>query len=201
MGWGAFLKFSDDAHLCNNSMTLVRIGFGRVSNNLRPLSKGYLRATYKRLFPKYSPSQTAKLAMDEEPEEVQRILGEIGTLEATHSLRVQYATKLSQAQADVDAARAQLAAAEVALKLERSQMQRCKVDLDKLRLETHGKLLALLTDKSEADSFYRPTTRAPEEAMENRGMNENAPVQDGRIARAYCSKGIETLDYSIVAFV
>jgi len=125
------------------------------------------RETYKQLFPKYSPSRTAKLAMDEETEEVQRILGEIATFAATHPLRVQYEAKLVAAQADVNAAKAQWAAAEVALKLERSQMQRCKVDLDKLRLETHGKLLALLADKSEADSFYRPTTRAPEEAIES----------------------------------
>lgn len=122
--------------------------------------------TYKQLFPRYSPSQTAKLAVDAETEEVTRILAEIATFAATHPLRVQYEAKLMAAQADVDAAKGQLGAAEVALKLERSQMQRCKVDLDKLRLETHGKLVALLTDKTEADSFYRPTTRALEEAVE-----------------------------------
>jgi len=125
------------------------------------------RETYTQLFPKYNPSQTTKLGMDLESDEVTRILGELGTLAATHPLRSKYEMSLSDTQADFSAARAQLDAAEVALKLERSQMQRCKVDLDKLRLETHGKLLALLADKAEADAFYRPTLRAPDEAAVN----------------------------------
>lgn len=125
------------------------------------------RGTYTQLFPKYSPSVTAKLGMDAESEEVERIVGELGSLGATHPLRLKYEKALSDAQTDFLVARGQLASAEVALKLERSQMQRCKEDLDKLRLETHGKLLALLADKSDADSFYRPTSTAPDEAAVN----------------------------------
>lgn len=125
------------------------------------------RETYTQLFPKYNPSQTTKLGMITESDEVTRILGELGTLAATHPLRLKYETPLSDAQADFTAALAQLEAAEVALKLERSQMQRCKIDVDKLRLETHGKLLALLADKAEADAFYRPTLRAADEAAVN----------------------------------
>jgi hypothetical protein len=125
------------------------------------------REAYLQLFPRYNPSQTTKLGMDLETDEVTRILGELGTLPATHPLRLKYEKPLSDAEADFSAALAQFDAAEVALKLERSQMQRCKVDLDKLRLETHGKLLALLADKAEADAFYRPTLRAADEAAVN----------------------------------
>jgi len=35
-----------------------------------------------------------------------------------------------------------------------------------VRLETHGKLTALLTDKSEADAFFRPTAKEPGEKDE-----------------------------------
>lgn len=125
------------------------------------------RDTYTQLFPKHSPSVTAKLGMDAESEEVERIVGELGALGATHPLRLKYEKALSDAQTDFLVSRGQLASAEVALKLERSQVQRCKADLDKLRLETHGKLLVLLADKSDADSFYRPTSVATDDAQVN----------------------------------
>lgn len=125
------------------------------------------RDTYSQLFPKHSPSVTAKLGMDAESEEVERIVGELGALESTHPLRKQYETTLSAAQTAFLAAKSALNAAEMTLKLERSHVQRCKADLDKLRLETHGKLLVLLTDKSDADSFYRPTSVPTDEAQVN----------------------------------
>ena len=121
------------------------------------------RDTYSRLFPKFNPSQTAKLGVDAESAEVTRILGEMKLLDAGHPLRNGYESSLTNAQADLLLAKTQANEADVALTLERSQVQRCKLDLDKLRVETHGKLLALLADKNEADAFFRPTSPASEE--------------------------------------
>jgi hypothetical protein len=128
---------------------------------------GVARATgrhdYKRLFPKHSPSQTAKLGIDAQTVEVMRILGELEGFDTTHPLRTNYEARLQIAQKAFATAKTKSDETAVALSIERMQVQRCKVDLDKVRLETHGKLTALLADKNEADAFFRPTTREPEE--------------------------------------
>lgn len=121
------------------------------------------RNTYKQLFPKLNPSETAKLGIDAESAEVTRILGEMKTLDPAHPLRKGYETTLADAQADLSQAKTMADDADIALKLERSQVHRCKVDLDKLRVETHGKLVALLADKNEADAFFRPAAHASDE--------------------------------------
>jgi len=121
------------------------------------------REVYERLFPKLNPSQTAKLGTDAETVEVTRILAEIKGLDAAHPLRMTYETNLEQAQAALAAAKSQSNAADMTLALERSHVTRCKQDWDKLRLETHGKLVALLADRTEADSFFRPAVNTSEE--------------------------------------
>lgn len=118
------------------------------------------RTTYKRLFPKHSPSETTKLSIDAESTEVLRILGEMKTLESTDALRTSYEADLTDAQGALTLAKSNADSAELALTLERSNVQQCKMDLDKLRIETHGKLLALLGDKGEADTFFRPAPQA-----------------------------------------
>lgn len=123
-------------------------------------------AAYKRLFPKLNPSQTAKLGTDAETVEVTRILAELNGLEMAHPLRTTYATTLNAAQTALAAARSQSNAADVALAVERSHVTRCKQEWDKLRLETNGKLVALLADKNETDAFFRPAVNAPDEKNE-----------------------------------
>ena len=131
---------------------------------------GVARATerdvYKRFFPKLNPSQTAKLGIDAETVEVTRILGEMKGLETTHPLRLAYEASLTNTQAELATANAKSKEADVNLALERSHVSRCKLEWDKVRLETHGKLLALLGDKSEADAFFRPTVNAADEKNE-----------------------------------
>lgn len=39
-----------------------------------------------------------------------------------------------------------------------------KLRVDELRVETHGRLLVILKDKDAADTYFRPTTRSPEDA-------------------------------------
>jgi len=123
------------------------------------------KATYKRLFPKHSPSETAKLSIDAESIEVLRILGEMKTLESTDPLRTSYEADLTDTQEALTLAKSNATSAHLAWTLERSNVQQCKMDLDKLRIETHGKLLALLGDKSEADAFFRPTPQASEDEV------------------------------------
>ncbi len=129
---------------------------------------GVARATdkdiYKTLFPKYNPSATAKLGIDAESAELSRILGELAKLPVDHPLRAAYEAALGATEAAVKAASAQSNAAGTALALQRSEIERTKLEVDKKRLETHGQLLVLLKDKDEADSFFRPTTAAPDEA-------------------------------------
>lgn len=128
---------------------------------------GVTRATdrdvYERLFPKLNPSQTTKLGIDAESTEVNRILAEIKGLETTHPVRTSYESALTDAQAALDLAKSQANAAELALTLERSHVTRSKQEWDKLRLETHGKLVAMLGDKAEAEAFFRPAVTSAEE--------------------------------------
>jgi len=134
---------------------------------------GIARATvteiYERLFPKRNPSQTAKLGIDEESAEMARILGEIDNLPEDHPLREGYGKSLADAQAALLVAKTQMDKAETTLALQRSQLGRFKLSLDKLRLETHGKLMVLLKDKAEVEAFFRATTKAP--------LEEKAPAE------------------------
>ncbi|MFO0587285.1 MAG: hypothetical protein U0441_07095 [Polyangiaceae bacterium] len=137
------------------------------------------KALYQTLFGKLSPSETAKLGLDAESKEVARILGEIGKLPANHPIRVTYEADITSSEAELKTAKTGSDAADTALALQRSQMFRFKLDLDKFRVELHGKLLALLKDKEEANSFFRPTKLSPEETADKASdtANPNAPKQ------------------------
>lgn len=120
-------------------------------------------AVYRTLFPNLSPTNTARLGVNAESAHIDRILGELTALPAGHPLRESYLQDLQEAETATKLADKKNEAAATALALQRSQVGRFKLTLDKVRLETHGKLLSLLKDKEEAESFFRPTTRAPAE--------------------------------------
>lgn len=130
---------------------------------------------YLQLFPKLSPSDTARAALGVETVEVQRIVGELGELPADNALRLEYHSVLAT---DLDLLRAAMKQREevgVALMLARSRLDKFKLKVDRMRVETHGKLQAILGSRSEADAFFRPTTRSPgEEAVS--GATEIAPA-------------------------
>lgn len=132
---------------------------------------GVARATwrdiYERLFPKLNPSQTIKLGVDAQSLEMARILGEIKALDVEHPLRKEYELPLTAAQGALEQAKEQAEQANLALVLQRSLVHQCKIELDKLRLETHGKLVALLANRQRADGFFRPSTSTSEEVGVN----------------------------------
>ena len=136
-------------------------GRDRLIIEMGGIARAMERAMYEQLFPRLSPSRTAELGIESETSEVQRLLGELNRLEDRHPLRQGYETSLRAAQSSLQAAKAQDDSADTALELQRSNVRRVKMNIDRLRLETHGKLLALLADKAEADAFFRPTQSAP----------------------------------------
>lgn len=125
---------------------------------------GMARAVDKQVYAilfKKSPSVTARLGVKEESAHIQRILGELAKLPADHILRTEYEQGLMEAEAAVKDAGTQADQAVTALALQRSQLARFKLETDRVRLEVHGKLVALLKDKAEAEDFFRPTTSSP----------------------------------------
>lgn len=126
---------------------------------------GVARATdkqvYAMLFPKKSPSATARLPIDEESLEIARILAEMAKLPIEHPIRATYEQELTEAEAGVKAITPQTDAAATSLALRRSSRDRLKVKLDQLRLATYAKLVVLLKEKAEAEAFFRPTASAP----------------------------------------
>lgn len=119
------------------------------------------KAGYGSLFPKHSPSATARLGIDAESAEISRILGELGKMPVDHPVRSAYLQELTEAEAGVKAAGGQSDQAVTAIALQRSQLDRFKLEADQGRLTVHGQLVSLLKDKAEADAFFRPTQGAP----------------------------------------
>ncbi|MFS8068643.1 MAG: hypothetical protein ACMG6S_19975 [Byssovorax sp.] len=128
---------------------------------------GVTRATeaevYKTLFPRLNPSLTARLGIDAESTEVDRILGELAKLPADSALRISYEKPLTEAEALLKVASKQSDQAATSFALQRSQLERFKLTLDQQRLVTHGSLLVLLKSKTEADAFFRATSTPPGE--------------------------------------
>lgn len=123
----------------------------------------------KTLFGKLAPSDIARLGYDAETLEINRILGELQNLEPLHPVRAAYLGKLGDTQAQFVAAKASSDAVSLAMTLARSEMERFKLSLDQLRVATHGQLLAILRDKAEAASYFRPAALVP-------GDGPTAPV-------------------------
>ncbi len=145
------------------------MGRDRIIMQMGGVARATQEMVYKQLFTRLNPTKTTRLGIDEETTEVRRLLGELNTLDERHPLRVAYETSLAQAQSALQVAKTHDNEAEVTLTLERSNVRRVKMNLDRLRLETHGKLLALLKDKAEADAFFRPTQSAPGQTKEAEG--------------------------------
>jgi hypothetical protein len=152
----------------------------RSRDNVLVEAGGVARATdkivYETLFPTLSPSKTARLGIAAESAHVSRILGELAKLPAAHPIRVAYEKELIEAEADVKVADAKSDQATTALALQRSQLDRFKLEVDEARLETHGHLLTLFKDKEEADSFFRPTTNAPAAATNEAPADPATPA-------------------------
>lgn len=119
------------------------------------------KAVYDILYGKKNPSKTAKLGIAAESVEVARILGEIAKLPETHPVRAAYFQELTEAEAGVKAADGHTDGAATTLALQRSQIDRFKLECDQGRLSLHGQLVTLLKSKEEADSFFRPSRAAP----------------------------------------
>jgi len=141
------------------------------------VSRAVDKDIYERLFPGRAPSALTKLGLNKQMLENERILGELATLPASHPVRVEYEAVLT---ADMNELRASIKAsneAEVGLKLARSHARQLKAKLDTARVETHGKLQALLGSRKEADSFFRTVTTAPGEVDEEGGEDiEETPA-------------------------
>lgn len=120
------------------------------------------KEVYDRLFPQRSPSRTARLPLQEESAEVQRILGELGKLAADDPIRAAYEAELEAAESALAAAGSDAGEAATALALQRSELDRFKLKADQTRLSTFGKLAAFLKDKAEADTFFRAMSTSPE---------------------------------------
>ncbi len=138
------------------------------------VSRAVDKAVYERLFPGKSPSLLTKLGLNKQMLENERILGELVALPANHPVRVAYEAVFT---ADMNEMRASIKAsneADVGLKLARSHARQFKAKMDTVRVETHGKLQALLGSRKEADKFFRTVTTAPGEADEDEeGGNEH----------------------------
>jgi hypothetical protein len=121
---------------------------------------------YARLFPSQTPSDIAKLGLEKQVLEHDRLIGELALEPADHPVRVAYEASLIS---DLNDLRESIKAsdnADVALKLARSRLRMFKMKMDTLRVETHGKLQALLGSRKEADTFFRPVWNAPGEKEE-----------------------------------
>jgi len=130
------------------------------------VSRAVYKDIYERLFPGRAPSVLTRLGLNKQMLENDRILGELAALPAAHPVRVEYEAVLI---ADMNDLRASIKAsneADVGLKLARSHARQLKAKMDTVRVETHGKLQALLGSRKEADKFFRTVTTAPGEAAE-----------------------------------
>jgi hypothetical protein len=132
---------------------------------------------YGVLFAKRNPTTIARLGLDKEVVEVDRILGELGKLPEGSALRRDYQGALSSAVTTLRETMTLSRGAEVDLALARSQLDRFKLRADEVRLETHGKLVTLLKDRKEADTFFRPTASAPGTEASPSEAEEKAPPE------------------------
>jgi hypothetical protein len=139
---------------------------GRRVVQLGGVARSMDKDLYTRLFSSLAPSDIARLVLEKEVLEHDRLLGELALEPADHPVRSAYEAVLIN---DLNELREAIKAsnnAEVSLKLARSRLRMFKLKMDTLRVETHGKLQALLGSRKEADSFFRPVSNAPGEKEE-----------------------------------
>jgi hypothetical protein len=139
----------------DSSLDRLVVTFGGVTRALSP-------KLYDVFFGALSPSGVARAKTSREIAEVQRILGELARLEPADPLRT-YESPLRAALASLQAADTASEQTDTALSLARSRLVQFKLRVDRVRVETHGKLLVLHGDKSLAEEYFRKSTRAPED--------------------------------------
>lgn len=141
---------------------------------------------YQTLFPNRNPSATARLPITEESAEIKRILGEMGKLAADHALRTAYEAELTGAEAAVKAASEQSDEALTALALQRSQLDRFKLELDKARLEHARRFREMHVSEREAERIgaLRGLGRGAEAEQHARRTAEEHPEHRGAMERA-----------------
>ena len=131
---------------------------------------------YKRFFGRLSPSRVAKLALDDEVLECKRILGEFEATPADEPLRVAHEASIREGLAQLELAMTAEDNADVALTVARSRLRTFKERVDAQRLALYAEILRLVGDKDDADSFFRPTTAAPEGGDKPPPAPVNPPV-------------------------
>lgn len=130
------------------------IGFGGVA---RAIAENVYRIFFGRL----SPSRIAKSGLDEQIREVKTLLGQFTNLPEDDPLRVAHEPAITQALADLEAAKAAEEQADVALTVAKTRLVTFKARLDRQRVEIYGKLVDILGDKSLADTYFRQTRSTP----------------------------------------
>lgn len=133
-------------------------------------------AVYKRFFGRLSPSRVAKLALDDEVLECKRILGEFDATPADEPLRVAHEASIREGLAQLELAMTAEDNTDVALTVARSRLRTFKERVDAQRLSLYAEILRLVGDKDDADSFFRPTTAAPEGGDKPPPAPVNPPV-------------------------
>src|SRR5690606_35064217 len=117
---------------------------------------------YKRFFGRLSPSKITRSALADEIREVKRMIGEFEAMPADDALRVAHYEPVRTNLANLEVAVKAEGDADVALSVARSRLAMFKARIDKQRLDVYASLLKILNDKDAANSYFRPTTAAPE---------------------------------------
>jgi hypothetical protein len=147
---------------------------GRRVVELGGVARAVDKNLYARLFPAQAPSDIAKLGLDKQVLEHDRLIGELAQAPADHPVRVAYEAALISDLGELREAMKASNGADVSLKLGRSRLRAFKMKVDTVRVETHGRLQALLGSRKEADTFFRPVWSAPGEKEEEAEASESA---------------------------
>ncbi|MBL8679539.1 MAG: hypothetical protein JNK05_10255 [Myxococcales bacterium] len=131
------------------------VTFGGVARSVSP-------RLYDVFFAALSPSGVARAKTSREIAEVQRILGELARLDASDPLKA-YEAPLRSALSALQASDTASEQTDTALALARSRLVQFKLRVDRVRVETHGKLQVVHGDRKLASEYFRSTTRTPEE--------------------------------------
>jgi hypothetical protein len=130
------------------------VTFGGVARSVSP-------RLYDVFFAALSPSGVARAKTSREIAEVQRILGELARLDASDPLKT-YEAPLRSALAALQASDTASEQTDTALALARSRLVQFKLRVDRVRVETHGKLQVVHGDRKLAGEYFRSSTREPE---------------------------------------
>lgn len=153
----------------DNSLDRLVLTFGGVLRSVNA-------RLYELFFPTLSPSGVGRASLERELTEVTRILGELARLPADDAQRVAYEAPLRSTLDALEAAHTSSEQADTALTLASSRVAQFKHRVDRVRVETHGRLLTLLGDKKTAGEFFRPTTASPSAAEDSAPAAPAAPA-------------------------